>query len=84
MGLDHPLDGITNPKYKLLHFLTTNFFCEEKKTSAFNRDRCRHLVLCFPLQITHQKREKKEEQIGICTTFQIRVELDLKQSNFIE
>jgi hypothetical protein len=23
MGLDHPLDGITNPKYKLLHFITT-------------------------------------------------------------
>jgi hypothetical protein len=23
--LYHPLDGINNPKYKLLHFLTTNF-----------------------------------------------------------
>jgi len=23
MGLDHPPDGVTNPKYKLLHFLTT-------------------------------------------------------------
>jgi hypothetical protein len=23
IGLDHPLDGVTNPKYKLLHFLTT-------------------------------------------------------------
>ncbi len=22
--LDHPLDGITNPMYKLLHFSTTN------------------------------------------------------------
>jgi len=24
MGLYHPLDGITNLKYKLLHFLTPN------------------------------------------------------------
>jgi hypothetical protein len=24
MGLYHPLDGITNPKYKLLYFLTPN------------------------------------------------------------
>ncbi len=32
IGPYHPLDGITNPKYKLLHFLTTkNNFCEEKK-----------------------------------------------------
>ncbi len=31
MGLDHPLDGITNPKYKLLHFLTTNFFAKRKR-----------------------------------------------------
>jgi hypothetical protein len=23
MGLDHPLDGVTNPKYKLLHLLKT-------------------------------------------------------------
>jgi hypothetical protein len=23
LGLDHPLDGVTNPKYKLLHLLKT-------------------------------------------------------------
>jgi hypothetical protein len=43
--LYHPLDGITNPKYKLLHFLTANFFCKEKKALAFNRDRFCHLCL---------------------------------------
>jgi hypothetical protein len=26
--LYRPLDSITNPKYKLLHFLTTNFFAK--------------------------------------------------------
>jgi hypothetical protein len=30
-ALHHPPDGITNPKYKLLCFLTTKFFCKEKK-----------------------------------------------------
>jgi hypothetical protein len=28
IGLYHPLDGITNPKYKLLRFLTTNYFAK--------------------------------------------------------
>jgi hypothetical protein len=37
-----------NPKYKLLHFLTTNFLQKkEKKALAFNWDRCCHLVLCL-------------------------------------
>ncbi len=36
IGLYHPLDGITNPKYKLLCSLTTKFFCKEKKALAFN------------------------------------------------
>jgi hypothetical protein len=31
IGLYHPLDGIANPVYKLLHFLTNIFFCNEKK-----------------------------------------------------
>ncbi len=38
MVLDHPLDGVTNPKYKLLHLLSTNKICKEKKALAFNRD----------------------------------------------
>jgi hypothetical protein len=49
MGVDHPLDGVTNRKYKLLHLLTTIIFCKEKKALAFNRDRCCHLVLCLQL-----------------------------------
>jgi len=53
IGLYHPLDGITDPKYKLLHFLTTNFFCKEKKAIAFNRDRCCHLALCLRLILFH-------------------------------
>jgi len=36
IGLYHSLDGITNPKYKLLYSLTTKFFCKEKKALAFN------------------------------------------------
>ncbi len=37
IGLQHPLDGVTNLKYKLLHFMQpNNFFCKEKKALAFN------------------------------------------------
>jgi hypothetical protein len=35
MGLDHPLDGVTNPKYKLLQFLTTIFLQREEGTSFY-------------------------------------------------
>jgi hypothetical protein len=49
MGLDHPLDGVTNPKYKLLHFLTNKKNCKEKKALAFDRDRCCHLVMRLQL-----------------------------------
>jgi hypothetical protein len=31
IGLYHPLDSVTNPRYKLLHVLITNFFCKDKK-----------------------------------------------------
>jgi len=31
IGLHHPLDGIANPKYKLLHFLKTNFFPKQRR-----------------------------------------------------
>jgi hypothetical protein len=30
-GLHQPLDGITNPKYKLLHFLTTKYFFAKRR-----------------------------------------------------
>jgi hypothetical protein len=35
MGLDHPLDGVTNPKYKLLHFLTTKIFLQREEDTNF-------------------------------------------------
>ncbi len=34
-GLYRPLDGITNPKYKLLHLLTTNFFSPKEEGTSF-------------------------------------------------
>jgi hypothetical protein len=34
--LYRPLDGVTNPKYEVLCFLTTNFF-GQKKVLAFNQ-----------------------------------------------
>jgi hypothetical protein len=49
IGLYCPPDGITNPKYKSFHFLTTKLFCKEKKALAFNWDRCCHRVLCLQL-----------------------------------
>jgi hypothetical protein len=51
MGLYHPSDGVTNPKYKFFRFLGTKFFCQERNELAFNRDRCCHLVLCLQLII---------------------------------
>jgi hypothetical protein len=53
IGLYHPLDGVTNPRYTLLCFLTTNFFYKEKKALAFNWDRCCHLALCLRLIHLH-------------------------------
>ncbi len=43
IGLHHPLDGITNPEYKLLHFIQLTIF-RKKEALAFNRDRWCHLV----------------------------------------
>ncbi len=53
IGLYPPLDGVTNPKHRLLCFLTTKFLCKEKKALAFNQDRCCHLVLCLWLILFH-------------------------------
>jgi hypothetical protein len=47
IGLYHPPDGVTNPKYKLFCSYTTNFFGKEKKALSFNQDRCCHLALCL-------------------------------------
>jgi hypothetical protein len=35
MGLDHPLDGVTNLKYKLLYFLTPNKKVFKEKGTSF-------------------------------------------------
>jgi hypothetical protein len=35
-GVHHPQNGTANPKYKLLCFLTTNFFGKVMKALAFN------------------------------------------------
>jgi hypothetical protein len=48
----HPTDGVKNPKYKVLHFLTTIILSKEKAL-VFNRDRCCHLVLCLRLILFH-------------------------------
>ncbi len=53
IGLHHPLDGITNPEYKLLHFKQLILFFKEKKALAFNWDRYCHLALCLQLILFH-------------------------------
>jgi hypothetical protein len=35
IGLHHPQDGIINPKYKLLHFLTTKLFLQREEGTNF-------------------------------------------------
>ncbi len=53
MGLYYALDGITNLKYKLLYFLTTNKTNFKEKGTSFKRDRCCHLALCLWLILFH-------------------------------
>ncbi len=53
IGLHHPLDGVTNPKYKLLHFIKLTFFCKKKMELAFNWDRWCNLALCLQLILFH-------------------------------
>jgi hypothetical protein len=49
MGLYHPLDGVTNLKYKLLYFLTPNKKNSKRKALVFHWDRCCHLAICLQL-----------------------------------
>jgi hypothetical protein len=35
IGLHHSPDGITNPNYKLLCFITTNFFLKREERTSF-------------------------------------------------
>ncbi len=54
IGLHHPLNGVTNPEYKLLPFIQlTKCFCKEKKALAFKQDRCCPLALCLRLILFH-------------------------------
>ncbi len=53
IGLYHQLDGISNPNYKLLNFLTNKYIHRKKKSLAFNRDSCGHLALCLQLILLH-------------------------------
>ncbi len=34
-GLYQPLDGVTNPKFKLMHFLTTLIFLQREEHTSF-------------------------------------------------
>jgi hypothetical protein len=45
IGLYHPLDGVTNLKYKLLCFLTPDKKNSKRKALAFNWDGWCHLAL---------------------------------------
>jgi hypothetical protein len=54
MGLYHPLDGITNLKFKLLYFFTPIKKNSKRKARlALNQDRCCHLAICLQLIIFH-------------------------------
>jgi hypothetical protein len=53
IGLYHPLDGITNLKYKLTCFLTINIKISKRNALAFNWDRCFNLALCLRLIVFH-------------------------------
>jgi hypothetical protein len=53
MGLYHPLDCVTNLKYKLLYFLARNKKNSKRKALAFNRDRYCHLAICLRLILFH-------------------------------
>ncbi len=35
IGLHHPLDGVTNPEYKLLHFLNKYFSLQIEEGASF-------------------------------------------------
>ncbi len=59
MGLYHPLDGITNFKYKLLFFLTPNKKNIKMKALAFNRDRWCHVVIPLQLILFHYQVQNK-------------------------
>jgi hypothetical protein len=55
MRLHQSPDGITNPKNKLLCFITAKYIlCKEKNALAFNWDRCCYLAFCLQLIPFHR------------------------------
>jgi hypothetical protein len=52
MGLYHPLNGVTNLKYKLF-FLTPNKKNSKREALAFHRVGCCHLAICLWLILFH-------------------------------
>jgi len=59
IGLNHPLDGIPNPKYELLHWL--NFVSQREGILAFNQDKCWHLVICLGLLSSIANKSKNDK-----------------------
>jgi hypothetical protein len=76
MGVYHPLDGVTNLKYKLLYFLTPNKKISKRKALAFNRDRCCHLAICLQLILFHL--------LDILTTYSVKKNLKSKYKTCIQ
>jgi hypothetical protein len=35
IGLHHPLDGVTSPEYKLLHFMQLTIFLQREEGTSF-------------------------------------------------
>ncbi len=64
----HSLDGVTNPKYKLLHFIQLTIFFKKKRALAFNRNRCCHLALCLRLILFHCTPRSKPNSF-LCSKF---------------
>ncbi len=55
--LHNPLDGTTNTKHNLLHFLKANF-CKQKKNLGFYWDKCCQLALFLWLILLHYGHKK--------------------------
>jgi hypothetical protein len=83
IGRHHPLDGVTNSKYRLLPFLTKIFFGKTKKALAFNRDRCGHLALCLPLILFILRKTANSQMFKLTYCIQtINCQLDKQCSTF--
>jgi len=80
IGLYHPLDGITNLKFKLLCFLTPSKKISKRKVLAFNRDRSCHLMLCLQLILLLLHYSVNKRKNGGVVTFSSDVFLQLRKT----